>query len=463
MEKQDFLSEAAFEEIRGFVPTDSWVTAQVFNPQKWLSKVNDTVRRSEKHYEKRQPVVKSLKKVILPRLIQWMKGEIKGYQYCWFRPNHVEWMRYHEGDFFRPHKDFERYTCNGMTPFVFILGLEDVEEGGETRVEDLLLSSSARKNGAILFQSNLQHESVTVKKGVKLCLKIELFVFRSEAEFYRVRGLNSQWLSFWQKSELKLVENYIERCRDFHRQGSDIVVEESSSKDIHNLSLLIADPKTPLPVDVDFYFPGHDKQSLHEIFSFDHSIRSGERIFYGQDEKAWEYLNTEYVLPVNMQLCVCLWIKEPKSNKDYKMESVYSRDGRCARVDRWWNTFSVEASERYSSLVDIRKKLLFNFMARFDSHQSTARDSDPLKSQPARKPLYKTKIDYRFPTPSDLKHKPLRKSGVETVTEQEWCNDEESGYDTYTYESYRQYDLQIRYVAWSTLDAVDDTKMLISC
>lgn len=447
MEQKDFLPEGEFKQILGYLPTESWVNAQVYNPYYSVSRVNETVRKSEKNFEKRQSVIHSIKKVIVPRLTQWMKSEIKGYQYCWFRPRHVEWMRYQEGDFFRPHKDFEKYTCNGMVPFVFILGLQDVEEGGETKVEKVVLSSSARKNGAVLFQSNLEHESVVVKKGIKLCLKIELFVFKSEDEFFRIHDQHNQWLSFWPKSELKLIDNYIERCRDFHRHGSEIVLEKSSSKDIHNLSLLIADPKTPFPVDVDFYFPGYDKNSLHEIFSFAYFLRSEDRFFYGQHEKAWEYLNTEVKLPPDMQLCVCLWIKQPKVNKEYKTETVYSRDGCYAYIDSWWNTFSLKASKQYSALSDIKQKILLHFMERFDNRRR-AKDLSPPKAFPAATAISEIKIDYSFPPPSDLKHKPLRKSGTETITEREFCNDEESGYDIYTYDAYCQYDLQIRYVVW---------------
>jgi hypothetical protein len=447
MERTDFLTQREFQDIYNHLPEDSWEKAKVYNPHHKISRTNDSVRISEKNYEKRDSVVRDIKRIILPKLIGWMRADIENFQHCWLRTRHVEWMRYHEGDFFKPHRDFEKYTCNGMTPFVFILGLNDVEEGGETRVEKKVLSGSAKRNGGILFQSNLMHESIMVQKGMKLCLKLELFVFIEKTDnVFRVHGPNMKWMSLWPKAGLRLLENYIHNSSDFHKTKSDIEFSESTSRDIHNLSLIICDPKSSLPVDVDFYFPGYSKYSLHEIFAFAHFAGSDQKFFYGTDHHAWEFINTGLELDPSIQLFVCLWIRNGDSIRDYFIESIYNRDGKCVYKDLFYQVFFIKETNEYAKLPDIKKSMLLRFMKRFDAHIDVHNDPD-IPKYPTKGVQKEIRINPSMPPPSDIKHRPMYREGTETFTEREWCNDEDSGYQTFTYHEYRQYDIQIRYVA----------------
>lgn len=442
MNQLDFLNKKSFDEIYKLLPEEGWQDAKVYSTLDKKSFVNKEFRKSEKNFEKRRDVLKNIKKIIMKPLIKYCKENIENFQYIWMRINHTEWIRYYEGDFFKSHKDFEKYICNGMHPYVLILGLNDVEDGGETRVETSICNGSCRKNGAVLFQANYEHESLVVKKGIKVALKLEFFIYIGN-DFSRVSDYEKKWTSFWGSKELNLFDNYFKSQLQFEKakngiESKDLFISEELAKNSHNLGLMIADPKIKLESEIEFLFPTFTINSLHDLFIINNFlIDETQKIVFCNDSIAWQYLNEKIDLPSNCGLFVGLWDKKYK-NSEYVFSESYNRVGELYDGHK-------NIKNKYADYDSIKINILNDFLNKFDKYNNKKIKLNLIDG----KNITQNRINYSLLKkiePSDEIQKPFFEKGKVTVTEKEFCNDEDSGYDTYTYTEYQQFYMQIRFV-----------------
>jgi len=108
----------------------------------------------------------------------------------WTNAEHLQVLRYNEGQFYREHHDQNspRYSAWGPRLYTFFMYLNDVDQGGETRFTKLNLSVTPTKGSAILWPSVhshdpwetedlTYHEAVTVNKGVKYSANFWIHMF----------------------------------------------------------------------------------------------------------------------------------------------------------------------------------------------------------------------------------------------------------------------------------------------
>lgn len=442
MNRHNFLSQENFDVILSYLPKNGWRPAKVYSKDQKKSYVNKVVRKSEKNYEKRRDVLRSIKQIVMKPVIECFKNHIPNFRRCWVRNNQTEWIRYYEGDFFKPHKDFEKYICNGMIPYVIIIGLNDVEEGGETKVENEIFDGSSKKNGAILFQANLTHESLVVKKGLKIALKLEFFVY-ADSDYIKVQDKDNRWISYWSTKELELLDNYFKSHLDFERSRSkNLIVSEELARDSFNLGIMIADPRLKLPSEIDLLFPGFTVQSIRELFLIYKFMNdTSQKFLFCNDPLAWDYLNQHMELPTDCGLYVGIWVKKDLSEK-YKLKNYYNRRG--DQYHYYYQFSPLKENNEYADYEDLKIHVLDKFLKIFD-HYDEKNINLEYKIGKHLKNGFKGNIFKFIDEPSDTLERPIFHSGKTTITEREFCNEEDAGYITYTYKEYLRYYIQIRY------------------
>lgn len=93
--------------------------------------------------------------------------------------------RYEPGQYFRPHFDgaFVR-SPDERSLLTFMIYLNDVDAGGDTRFLDLDLTVKPRAGMALLFNHHVRHESATMERGLKYAVRSDV-MYRRDA---RARG-----------------------------------------------------------------------------------------------------------------------------------------------------------------------------------------------------------------------------------------------------------------------------------
>ena len=450
-EKFNFLPPAEFHQLEKSIPKDGWKEAVVYNQHLQREVVSKTNRHAIKVHERRKQVIKDIKNLVMPKLLDWLKQQA-GFQYIWIRYSHTQWIQYNEGMFFKPHQDFEKYICDHLTPYVALIGLVDTAAGGETIVNGETYTASKRENGLLFFPANSIHEGKVVTRGIKKCLKLEFFVLFSQ-EIERplvVHTDNHQWKSYWSKEQLDLVYNYMSSHSRFTGDSSKIEVSSEMAMIIQNAMLAIQDPKKT-PEDFGCIFPEHTPSCLHDIFHCFHWIqRRGPYKFYmGTDSQAWEYFNTWEKLPANIYPVVCLW-SSSKDEDQYNLKLVYDRNGKLLvnvqpRSGFWYSGPIVNKTKSrfYADYKSIQTNILNYFISSTDLETLS-----PVKYN------LKSGVERMYPTieRSMLKSlkptnfiKPFYRAGRITETHFEMCNDEESGGHYESEQVYLSFKIQIRW------------------
>lgn len=445
-----FLAEGDFRRLASMFPEKGWKQASVYRTDQEREVVVPESRYAKKVVERRDEVLREIRSLVMPPVLQWLRRR-PGFMHCWFRYSHTEWLWYKEGMFFQEHKDFEKYLCSNLVPYVGLMGLEDTVEGGETVVEGVPQTGSARRNGFVFFPGNVPHEASVVRSGEKRCLKLEFFVvFASPPTVMtEVSDARHQWRSFWSPQELALVPNYMGSHRDFaHREK--LMLTTDMAKRIHDVMLTIADPRRHRPrasaADVDMVFPTFSVSCLHDLFLCVHLIERwrvpaepvtplGPMAVLGTDPDAWDFLNTWSDFPSSgFVLVAALWYQKKGSvTDDYRVGEIRWREG------------SVTTSPCTDTSVDYRvlqQHMIHSFVAQTDLE--TWKVDEELVPRPAHPHPQISSVDMKkiltACAPSDWIEKPERVRGRVTVRNYEMCNDGESGgtYETYTvYKSYR--------------------------
>jgi hypothetical protein len=359
--------------------------------------------------------------------------------------------------FFREHRDFEKYVCNGLVPYVGLLGLVDTARGGETKVEGTTRRGSALKNGFVMFPGNVPHEATTVLEGEKMCLKMEFFVLfdstgpqKGGGETIRVSSReNHEWRSFWSRDALALVENYVASQARFEGNTNHVRTSREMAKTIHDVMMSIADPRRQrVPVaKMDMVFPSWTSACLHDVFTCTHFLQNETRpgVILGSDGDAWDFMQTWSRFPVSgCALVVGLWYKNPTtSDATYRLYTIRDRNGgRCTRT--------IRASSTYRDYKTLRQDLLHDFVA------SKEMDKDDSVSPPDTTPVegarheeildrdWSPLIRTSSVQPSDEIERAEDLRGYATERVHEMCNDEDGGHwEEYTV--YQAFRIQIRW------------------
>jgi len=453
----DFLSPGEWEEIWSMCPGDEqWKEAVVHSRRDGMDRVNKTTRKTYKCVENRHDFIDRIQRHIMASLLPRLR-EQPDFLYCWPRGHRgTEWLRYKPGMFFRPHTDFERYVCCGLRPYVCLLGMKDVEKGGETRVDKTVCVGGARKNGMVFFPATELHEAVPVIRGEKICLKMEFFVVTANPDLLSIDS-KRRWLSTWSKSAIDLFDNYLRSHLSFTAStastaSTSLVVSEKTAQELQQVMMAIAEARVR---ECEMYFPTLSTRFLHDVFACHEYLLSrphraamtATNIIMGNDDHAWDYLNTKMPLPTDARLMVGLWYKNAGEDSAYQLFSTFSRLGSI--------TTDTSIIDRYRPYATLHRHALEYFIDYQDMSTSTLdnsiRNDDTICGNDlphTNEPLDWTTI-LQSVQPSDRIQKKIRKQGTVITTESEMCNDEDGGTITDTYKTYVSFDIQIRWFLYA--------------
>lgn len=443
LDQSDFLPVEEFSRISQQCPTSDWKDGVVYNRIEKKEMKVVTSRHSKKIVEKRKEVIQGLEKIMIRRLLPWLRQQ-QDFQYIMARSWHTEWILYTKDMFFKPHQDFEKYICNNMVPYVALLGLEDTIRGGETIVEGVQYRGSTRKNGLVFFPGNVLHEAARVVEGEKKCLKMEFFVFfGDDADIIKVMDDQQQWKSFWSKEELSLVDNFITCNSRF--KGSDLVTTSTeTARMIHNISRCLVDPRRPFsPKDLEMIFPSRSIHTLHDLFvglRFLRSPLSQGACVLGQDAAAWDFFNRWDKFPPHYHMFVVLWSKTTKDDV-YQVRKIMDREGRS----RGYTT--VPPSRQFGDFNNLCLAITTSFL-RHEELETPDMDAPVPKiiklEGNSQTSFLISKELLKNIKPSDDHSRPRFVSGNVDVSETEMCNDEDIGITSH-YSQYVQHYLQVRW------------------
>lgn len=479
-------------------PSDEEFTmARVYNTTSKREYVSSETRHTQKKQVTCPIFSQSVHQICTKKLSSVLKTNMENFHSLFPRESQMEWLRYTPDMFFKAHRDFEKYVCNDMIPYVLLIGMYDVEEGGETRVGDRLYTGGARRNGAVFFRSDRLHEACVVKKGIKLCLKMEFYVFVSPSPF-RVMSWSSvdddddgvalTHISYWKKDVLRSIDNFIASQASF-KKTCDIRVQDDTSSLFYKTMMMIVNHSSREEYSesdlhfVEMMFPNMSIPTLHDIFI----ALNDETIVTGQDPDAWTHLVTHIKKESHLYL-VGLWTTSTYGNQPqlFGLIDQYGRDFYLSGHDHTHDTttFKQDTCHDYTSLCHslIRRFILKNdihperdddddqntfFSVLKDDPQCekntrTSCDScdscdphdkhiDPLHPLLSEEERYRIYLSVSASVNLDTFHDPDL-NGVKTIVEYEMCNDDASGYDRYVYDQYVSYRLSLRWIRYTLHD-----------
>jgi len=466
LDETNFLAASEFQEILDRCPPDTeWKSANVYDRRAEKNVVNGEFRHAQKVHERSLPDCKRWQSACTRRLVGLLRRSLPHFHYLFARPARVEWLRYEPGMFFKPHQDFERYTCNGMIPYVLLIGLRDVEKGGETRVGERVCTGSTRANGAVFFPSNMIHEACPVEAGIKCCLKLEYFVFVDEDPI-TISSETAGWTSYWTRSALSMTHNYIRSHLDFSREAETrLFLSESTAQGFVRLMKDIASPHPSYPTTPfqDMMFPGLTIPVLHDLFI----TLSPDPIVLGRQPMAWDHLHRH---PLSSICLTGLWVREARQSK-YTLWMVVDRMGRPFRKISGRKEISIgpsmvdeeeeKSGTRFLPYPYLRERLIQQFIAEKDMPSTKTSDrhgtSDPQVAGGEDYPedVLRTHLEHYWPDlrkiqPSDDAHDESKRiAGTILREEREFCNDEDAGYEIVRWTEYKSYKIQTRWIRLS--------------
>lgn len=453
----EFLDEKIFSRLEEWCPLNGWKTASVYSVKKKHDIVHQQTRHAEKIVE--NPEISASIVSLLHSRVMSLFSDTPMFVDGWIRPDQVEWLRYTKGMYFHAHRDFERFSCNGMIPMSLLIGFSTTTQGGETIIEDVTCTGSARRNGAVCFPSGLLHRSNVVSDGIKLCLKLELLLFFSLNPFLthvRVSDGDDANVSFWMKDGLDLIDNYISCKRDFiGSSGSTVVLDETEASGLKEcmISMGLVAPSHP---SMDFFFPSLDQQTVRDLFLVaDFLQNEKQKLIMCSSSVAWDIINHKMNLSERgCGACVVLWHREDRS-VSFTLDDVVNRCGEYFPISPY-----IEAQE-CSHVVNfeiISHSLIHSFINKKNispENDDAVRFCYPLKKSSTDAPpahvvccskVFSYMKKKRTLFPSDDTTPPVFLQGDREIEEREMCNDSESGYTTYRYNSYCHYDFYPRWM-----------------
>lgn len=443
IDTKDFLPKEEYEFIKARCPIEGWQDAVVFNKHSRANVYNPRVRNMKKIVERDT----SLIDIVLPKIMSVL-NTFDGFIDAWIRPGHIEWLCYERGMFFDVHEDFERYTCNGMRPYVFLLGLSNTEEGGCTIVNDKKLFGGTVENGAILFQSNVPHSSEMVLTGKKICLKMEIMALFSDVEMMRVQTPDGNISSYWDMEALRHIDNYMSSSLRFQASRENkIIVSEDLACDIKDAMIAITMSRDHFTNDM--IFPSMTTSCVRDVFVCC-GLRHTSGVVMCSDPLAWQLVNESSIFN-GVTLVVGLWVKKTNTYgvSPYKLNTILDRRGNPISVS------DTPDDGSYITLDSLRSRLIRKFIQSMESDMQKPKLVSEIKNgapHVSSWPSHKIFNEITKHSPSDEFVEASVAEGEVEHVDREWCNDEESGFEEVHYTAYESYKMQIR---WCVLKGID--------
>lgn len=493
-----FLSGEDFDELLRHTPpsgSPDWKEAIIHDRRRGINRTAPESRHGFKARTGREhlPLLRWIHRLTIRRLLPSLQKEMDGFGYIFARHSQAEWLRYETGMFFREHQDFERYICNGMIPYVLLIGLDDTRRGGETRVDGRPCLGATRRNGAVFFPSNLPHEACMVEDGTKRCFKMEFFVFREPSPQHRivVADAKNDWRSYWTVSVLTRVENYVRshlefdrRAKDQSESGSTVKVETETAQDLRRIMMTVVDPVgSPLSIKdravYDMMFPGISRDALHDMGNVCSATEGS--IVMGRTPLAWDLLlRTSHP---NELFLVAVWMRENETSgrgaSTYRLKMLVDPRGRRLRLCTTGSsedtplemsppmadlpeTQSIDRVYLHYSSIRDRLQCACVQQVELDRHQmrmkadGSPEDGSVWRTLPASTPSFprgweravarRWKDIHALCPSEDRWDRSMSISGTITRSYWEMCNDEDAGMTKETYEEYVSYRIQTRWL-----------------
>lgn len=440
-----FLPEELFQELSSRAPSaDNWKPANVFSKKTKKNLFSPENRMAYKVAEDitvAEELIETIHEHVM-RVVRSMEGFVDG----WIRPDQVEWVRYDKDGFFNLHCDFERYRCNGMTPFTLMIGMTDTVLGGETIVEKRLLKGSTRKNGMVLFPSNVLHEGKRVLRGEKMCLKLELLVFLTNdtTTHITVRDETSSSISYWHKEGLDLVDNFITSKMRFEKDTSDVViVSDDVSAGLKDSMIRIGFGSR---IGDDFMFPLMSNRTMHNLLiAMDFLADPSRDIVMCACPIVWDIINRR----VNMEergvaACVVAWHTTETTDPSWFL--IRSSCGRSdpGKEEDTFLPFDVLAGRVVRASIK-SLDMYPDTELRYGKGEHAVQEAMPACVMDSAVLCTHIQHTNRF-FPSDRLFQPDVVQGDVHKVSYEMCNDSERGYESYEYEEYTSFLFYPRWV-----------------
>ena len=110
--------------------------------------------------------------------------------------NDVTYIKYQEGDFFKPHEDYLSITSNFLEEYTLIICMDANCEGGETlfnvnNYHSYKSSSSKTRDHCLVFRKDINHEGTKIESGYKEIITVNLWGQRKNSPNIGSVGLAS--------------------------------------------------------------------------------------------------------------------------------------------------------------------------------------------------------------------------------------------------------------------------------
>jgi hypothetical protein len=185
---RDFYTFTLTKELQYFNElldkTDDFTTSDVFNVKEQRLVVNKHERSSMKKRFTEDEHFDFIEKHILPMI----NNDVDDVKFSLTRSD-IEFVRYNEGDFFKPHKDFKDVKSTDQESFTCIINIKGAKEGGETVVhnneknnEKTFRETGQIPGSGLIFKKHLLHEGRAIEEGVKIIVKFNLVGVEKDLE-----------------------------------------------------------------------------------------------------------------------------------------------------------------------------------------------------------------------------------------------------------------------------------------
>jgi hypothetical protein len=171
IKKSNVLDEIEFKKLKDYVRTLEFnEPSNVFKIQSKQNVHNTNLRKSFKLVDKTPDIL-----VIVDKLICNMDGfKIERSR------DHVTFIKYETGGFFKEHVDFEKYRINNSIEMHLIFCIEAPKSGGELKIKIdnvyEMIDNVRVENSCVVFNKKYPHSSEIVTDGEKIIMTVDVLV-----------------------------------------------------------------------------------------------------------------------------------------------------------------------------------------------------------------------------------------------------------------------------------------------
>lgn len=165
---QDVLDNTILEKLKSYTESLNLKSSVFFSIATQESIHDENIRKSRTVIDDNEDLLNMVKTCILPKISRDHEINLK------LSRDYVTFIKYEEGGFFKRHIDFEKFKINDSIEMHLIFCINAPEEGGELVVGQVPYRMI--ENRAILFDKLVPHEALTVMRGEKLIMTIDVLV-----------------------------------------------------------------------------------------------------------------------------------------------------------------------------------------------------------------------------------------------------------------------------------------------